>query len=110
MRMMSLVLALGTFGAASSAVADPFMCRARVALNRVYDVTVDLETRAMTVVNDAGTTYVGGATYSVSGTTGDASYFLAVGFGSGIELAMENGDPRGRKLLCLAANECYACR
>lgn len=111
MRLTTLALITGTLAFAAPAAADTFSCRARVALNRVYDATVDLESGWVSVVNDAGTNYAGTATRSASGTTGDVSYFLATGFGAGIELAIENGDvQRGRKLLCLAANECYACR
>lgn len=111
MKLHEVLLALGLFSLAGTATADPFTCRARVALNRVYDVAVDLDTKDMFVRNDAGSTFEGKASVSVSGRDGTAHYFLPIGFAAGIEVEFESVNPRdGRVALCLAANECYLCR
>lgn len=103
-----LLLAVATL-VSSQAMADAMTCRARVALNRVYDVSLDTESGQTAIMNDAGTTFDGVATRSVSGRDGTGYFFLATGFGTGIEVQIENGG-QNRVALCLAANECYACR
>lgn len=96
----SLGTALGT---------EVMECRAKVALNRVYDVSLDLSTRHAKVATDNGYRHEGATTYSFSPRTGNGYYFLPTGFGAGIELELEAAGTQ-RVALCLAANECYLCR
>ena len=84
-------------------------CSARVALNQRYSVEIKEESGAMSVVNASGSTWDGVANRFVSGRTGDITWFLAAGFGQGIEVSVENGGQR-RVALCLADNECYLCQ
>lgn len=88
---------------------DSFSCRANVALNRVYEVNIDVPTNDVLVINDAGTVISGKASRYVSGRTGDVSWFVATGFGSGVKVQREAGGA-GRIALCLAETECYLCR
>jgi hypothetical protein len=111
MRLNAFITAItamfGTFITATQASA--LTCRAKVALNRIYDASVDEATGYMEVTNDAGTTMTGNANRYVSGRTGDITWFLATGFNSGVEIQKENGGAN-RIALCLADNECYLCR
>lgn len=89
--------------------AEIVSCTARVALNRTYDISVDTESGALTGSNDAGTQYAGIAAKTLSGSTGNTTFFLPTGHGRGLELEIEAGGAQ-RIALCLAANECYICR
>ena len=94
---------------ASPAFAAPVTCHARVALNRIYSVSLDTESSDLVVSNDAGTRVSGRAPRYESGTDGTVSYFLASGFGAGVLVEIEQGG-QGRTALCLAQNECYICK
>ncbi len=98
------VTSLGT-----AVASDTMECRAKVALNRVYDVSLDLGTRHAKISTDNGYRHEGTATYSFSPRTGNGYYFLPTSFSTGIELEVEAAGSQ-RVALCLAANECYLCR
>lgn len=101
-------LATLILGSASVAQAATHSCTARVALNRVYDVTLDTTSGDVSVRNDAGTTINGRAAVTVSGRTGNTILFVPTSFSQGIELEVEAGGT-GRIAMCLAANQCYLC-
>lgn len=105
---LSLAACLSTLHA-SSGFAESITCQARVALNRIYDVTLDTASGDVALRNDAGTSINGRANVTISGRTGNTILFLATSFSQGVELEIEAGGS-GRVAMCLAANECYICR
>lgn len=107
--MLKFLTAIFVLGFAGSGFAETLSCRANVALNRVYQVSLDDQTGETNIENDAGTTLSGIASRYVSGRTGNTTWFLPAGFTSGVEIQKESGGA-GRIALCLAANECYQCR
>ena len=84
-------------------------CTAKVALNQLYTVDITEESGAAVLENASGSVFQGRATRSLSGRTGDITWFLGTGFDRGFEVSIENGG-QNRIALCLAANECYLCR
>src|SRR5262245_30016726 len=102
--MLKLGFIALTLAAPTVARAETISCTARVALNRVYDATLDTVSGEMFVKNDAGTEMRGRATSYYSATTGNTSYFLATGFAAGIELEFES-DADHRIALCLKDTE-----
>ena len=90
------------------ATAAPFACHANVT-NLSYDITLDTTTLAMNVVNNYNVRANGTATHFYDATQGRDYYFLATGFGSGMEIDMQafGSDYPG---FCFSNTECYGCR
>ena len=91
------------------ALAADVKCTAKVALNQTYMVEIAEEGGATVITNASGSRFDGTSNRSISGRTGDITWFLGTGFGKGFEVSVENGG-QNRTAFCLAANECYLCR
>lgn len=86
----------------------PIECTAKVT-NRIFKVTIDPATRALSATTDNGYIYQGTANYFYSPRAKSDLYYLTTSFTSGIELELERGGQQ-RIALCLKETECYLCR
>lgn len=84
-------------------------CVAKVALNRVYTVHVDTNSKYVEVKNDAGFLAQGNAVFSYSPSARANHYFLGLTHTSGILVEFEVGGNESIAL-CLKENECYLCK
>jgi hypothetical protein len=88
--------------------AELLKCDSYAGLNRLHmAVSLDTDSKELTVLFDSGSLSKGYATLSTSSRRPRSYYFLPLTYTEGFELAV---DEDGSKFLCLRANECYACR
>jgi len=100
---------LGLILVAQGALAARVECRAKVALNREYDVSLDTSTRHLDIKTDNEFHYQGTSAYYYSPQLKSTRYYLPSGFAGGHMVEIEEGGQQ-RVALCLKSNECYLCR
>ena len=104
--MKSVLLAFAMCIIASTANAT-ISCRAHIALNRLYDVTLDEQNHWMQVTSDLHETFEG----NVSAYTyyPRARYYLALGQNKGLLFEIIDGFVESYAI-CLQETECYSCK
>lgn len=111
--MLSLCcLAFLAVGAPATQGRPNIQCSAQIALNHVFSVSVDRQTREMKIVSDSGARWEGVGTYYLSSSDTETFYFpLFVPYpnttyyptGMAVQVS------KNETWLCIRTGECYGC-